>query len=180
MSDERVRTLVTLAESGEEVAFQDYFVRLRHAVPVSGVRFEHADAQLASDARRAIETADLIVIAPSNPLVSIAPIRALPGVDELLRERRDRVVAVSPIVGGAAIKGPADRMLVELGYDASVVGVAELYAPVAATLVIDPVDAELAARVQATGLTCVVHPSVMSTPTRAAALARACLAAVGT
>ena len=78
-------------------------------------------------------------------------------------------MAVSPIVGGAALKGPADRMLAELGHDASVVGVARLYAPIASVLVIDPVDADLADDVEALGMRCVVTPSVMSTPDRAGA-----------
>jgi LPPG:FO 2-phospho-L-lactate transferase len=118
-----------------------------------------------------------VVVAPSNPLVSIGPIRALAGVDDLLRARRDSVVAVSPIVGGAALKGPADRMLVELGHEASVVGVARLYAGIASALVIDLADEHLAPAVAAAGMTPVVVPSIMSTPEVAANLARATLAA---
>ena len=176
MTDDRFRTLIRLADSGDEVAFQDYFVRLRHGVPVSGIRFDHA-AEPSGDALHAIDSADVVVIAPSNPLVSIGPIRALPGVDDALARRRSSVVAVSPIVGGAALKGPADRMLTELGMEASVVGVARLYAPIADALVVDPVDAHLADAVRAAGLRCIVEPSIMSTPERAAALASACLAA---
>ena len=97
------------------------------------------------------KSADTIVIAPSNPIVSIGPIRALPGVDELLAARRTHTVAVSPIVGGAALKGPADRMLVELGHEASVVGVARLYAPIASALVIDTIDADSRRRRRSTG-----------------------------
>ena len=125
----------------------------------------------------ALRHAETVVVAPSNPIVSIGPIRALPGVEELLVERRDHVVAVSPIVGGAALKGPADRMLRELGHEASVVGVARLYAPIAAALVIDPVDEHLADDVRATGTEPIVQPSVMSSPAIAADLARATLAA---
>jgi LPPG:FO 2-phospho-L-lactate transferase len=95
----------------------------------------------------------------------------LPGVEELLAERRTNTVAVSPIVGGAALKGPADRLLGELGHEASVVGVARLYAPIASVLVIDPIDAEFADDIEALGLRCVVTPSVMSTPERARDLA---------
>ena len=86
---------------------------------------------------------------------------------------------MSPIVGGQALKGPADRMMVELGHEASVVGVARLYAPIARALVIDPVDEHLAAAVAAEGIEPVVVESVMSTPQVAAALARATLAAAG-
>ena len=143
MSDDVTATRIRLRD-GETVSFQDYFVRLRHAVPVASVELAVGRATEGGDRRRS-HAADVVAIAPSNPLVSIGPIRALHGVDELLAARRDSVVAVSPIVGGAALKGPADRMLAELGHEPSVVGVARLYAPIAAALVIDPVDAELAA-----------------------------------
>ncbi len=178
MSDDRCATVVSTADEGD-VTFQDYFVRLRHAVPVTDVRFE-GDATLAAGARDALDTAAVVVIAPSNPIVSIGPIRALPDTDRLLAARRDSVVAVSPIVGGAALKGPADRMLTELGHEASVVGVARLYAPIAAALVVDPVDEHLAARVEAEGLRCIVTPSVMTTASVARDLAQAAVAAAST
>jgi LPPG:FO 2-phospho-L-lactate transferase len=178
MTDDRFRTVVTLADDGERVSFQDYFVRLRHSVAVAEVRFEQDEARPTPQTLAGLTQADLVVIAPSNPLVSIGPIRALPQVDELLGDRRDSVVAVSPIVGGAALKGPADRMLRELGMEPSVVGVARLYAPIAAALVVDPVDAHLKNRVEAAGMRCIVEPSVMSDLERARALAMACIAAV--
>ncbi len=175
MTDEAVATMVELA-SGEEVSFQDYFVRLRHDVAVRAVRFAGADrARPTTEVLEALETATAIAIAPSNPIVSIGPVRALPGVDELLAGRREQVVAVSPIVGGVALKGPADRMLVELGHEASVAGVARLYAPIAATLVIDPVDAALAEEVEAAGMRALAVPSVMTDAATAAALAAATL-----
>lgn len=178
MTDDRLSTMVSVTEPGAdqpvEVSFQDYFVRLRHAVPVHEVRFD-GEARLSAQARSSMSDAEVIVIAPSNPLVSIGPIRHLPGVDDLLAARRESVVAVSPIVGGAALKGPADRMLVELGFEASVVGVARLYAPIASTLVIDPADEHLAPEVEAAGMRCVVTPSIMSTPDIAASLAQATL-----
>lgn len=178
MSDDRCSTVVTLADAdGSEVSFQDYFVRLRHSVPVSSVRFD-GDAVLSPTARDALSHAETIVIAPSNPIVSIGPVRSLAGVDELLGSRRDRTVAVSPIVGGAALKGPADRMMTELGHESSVVGVARLYADIAAVLVIDPADAHLSAAVESTGMRCVVTPSIMSSPDIAAALATVSLSAV--
>jgi LPPG:FO 2-phospho-L-lactate transferase len=176
MTDARFRTRVALAE-GDTVAFQDYFVRLRHGVPVREVTFDHAGARLTEAARAALTEADVVVVAPSNPLVSIAPIRALPGVDELLAAKREQVVAVSPIVGGAALKGPADRMLTELGIEPSVVGVARLYSEIAGALVIDPADESLAEQVHAEGIRAVVQPSIMATPERAQALARATLEA---
>lgn len=177
MSDDRVSTMVHLAD-GPTVSFQEYFVQLRHGVPVRGVTFDGADsATLQPEAARALRDAEAVVVAPSNPLVSIGPLRALRGVDDALAARRDSVVAVSPIVGGAALKGPADRMLVELGHEASVVGVARLYRDIAGTLVVDPADEALAPAVEAAGMRCVVVPSVMSTPEIGAALAEAVLAA---
>ncbi len=177
MSNDRVSTIVTLAD-GTDVAFQEYFVKLRHDVPVRAVRFEGTSVArpLGLDELRASRA---VVIAPSNPIVSIGPMRALPGFDEALSSRRDTVVAVSPIVAGAALKGPADRMLTELGHDASVVGVARLYAPIAGTLVVDAADAALAPQVEAAGMRCVVADTIMKTPEVAAALTRTCLAAVG-
>ncbi len=177
MSDQPVRTMVTLADGGVEVPFQEYFVRLRHGVPVSAVRFAHDAATPTEAVLRALEQAACVVIAPSNPLVSIAPIRSLPGIDELLASRRESVVAVSPLVGGAALKGPADRMMSELGHHADVTGIATLYAPIAGALVIDPVDARQADEVAAAGMRAVVVPSIMSEPDVAARLAAATLAA---
>ncbi|MEY2444684.1 MAG: 2-phospho-L-lactate transferase [Ilumatobacteraceae bacterium] len=177
MSDGRVSTVVTLA-SGEDVSFQEYFVKLRHGVPVQGVRFDGADtARLTAGLDDVLTAAECVLLAPSNPIVSIGPIRALDGVDALLEARRSSVVAISPIVGGAALKGPADRMMSELGHEPSVVGVARLYAPIAGTLVIDPADAHLAGAVQAQGMRAVVTPSVMSTPEIGAELARVVLRA---
>jgi LPPG:FO 2-phospho-L-lactate transferase len=171
VSDDPVRTVLTLAESGDEVAFQDYFVRLRHAVAVSAVRFGGAaEAKPAPGVLDAIAAADTVVVAPSNPIVSIGPVMAVPGVAEAVTARRDAVVAVSPLVGGRALKGPADRLMRELGHDDSVVGVAKLYAPFAGTLVIDRVDAEHGEAVRALGLRCVVTDTIMRDPAAAAAL----------
>jgi LPPG:FO 2-phospho-L-lactate transferase len=179
MSDDAVRTRVTLAD-GAEVEFQDYFVRRRHEVEVQAVRFEGAEsAGPAPGVLEAIETAATLIVCPSNPIVSIGPILAVPGVEEAIARRRADTVAVSPIVAGAALKGPADRLLRELGHEASVVGVARLYARLASTLVVDEADAAVADRVEAEGLRCVVTPSVMSSPEAAAALAKVVLAAAG-
>lgn len=185
MTDDRVETRVTLAATAQapaerEISFQEYFVQLHHGVPVSAVRFAGAEqASLSAAATLALTAAEAVVIAPSNPIVSIGPLRAIAGVDALLAARRETVVAVSPIVGGAALKGPADHMLSELGHEPSVVGVARLYAPIAAALVIDPVDAHLAGAVEAAGMRAIVVPSIMSSAAVSATLARATLAAAG-
>lgn len=178
MSDQPCPTTVTLAESGEEISFQDYFVRRRHDVAVSAIRCGEPDTPPTTAALAALRDAGTVVIAPSNPLVSIGPIRARPGVEAALAGRRDSVVAVSPIIGGAALKGPADRMLRELGHDASVVGVARLYAPIASTLVIDPADAAQADEVAAAGMRPLVVPSVMTDAAAGRTLVEAVLAAV--
>ena len=176
-TDDRVRTMLTLADDGEEVTFQDYFVRRRHDVAVSAVRFDGAaEAGPAPGVREAIAAAETVLIAPSNPIVSIGPLLAIDGVRAAVEARRDDVVAISPLVGGRALKGPADRLMRELGHDDSVVGVARLYAPVAGTLVIDEQDAEHADAVRAAGLRCVVTDTIMRDPGAAAALCTVALA----
>ncbi len=177
MSDDPVRTVLALGAGGE-VSFQDYFVRLRHAVEVSAVRFVGAErAAPAPGVLDALEAASVIVIAPSNPVVSIGPILAVPGVAEVLRQRRAEVVGVSPIIAGAALKGPADRLLVELGGEATASGVARWLGGVCGTLVIDEADADQVAGVQACGMGCVVTATVMRDATVAAELARTVVAA---
>ena len=185
MSDDPVRTKLRLAPDGaggeaREVSFQEYFVKLRHAVTVSGVRFEGAaDARAAAGVIEAIGAADVVVIAPSNPVVSIGPVLAVPGVAAALRARRDRVVAISPIVAGAALKGPADRLMRELGAEPTAAGVARWHAGYAGTLVVDQLDAALAPLVEAEGVRCVVTGTVMRTPAVARRLAASVLAAGG-
>ncbi len=177
VSDQPVATRLVVAEG--EIDFQDYFVARRHDVAISDVRFVGADeARPAPGVLEAIESADTVVIAPSNPIVSIGPVVAIPGVQAALEARRDRCVAISPIVGGAALKGPADRMLTELGHEATAAGVAVLYAPIASTFVIDDVDADLAPAVETAGMRCVVADTIMATRERAAGVARSTLAAL--
>jgi len=182
MSDDRVETRITIAGpvagTSVEVGFQEWFVGRHHDVAVEAVRFVGADeARPAPGVLEAIASADQVVICPSNPIVSIGPVLAVPGIEDAVADRRDDVVAVSPIVAGAALRGPADTLLRDLGHQASVVGVARLYAPLAATLVIDEADAHLADAVEAEGVRAVVTPSVMTGRAEAAALARAVLAA---
>lgn len=188
VTNDELRTRVTIADpdpvGGEpnvhEVGFQEYFVGRRHAVPVRAVRFEGAaSSRPAPGVLEAIAEADRVVIAPSNPIVSIGPVLAVPGVRDAVVARRADVVAVSPIIAGAALKGPADRMLVELGHESSVVGVARLYAELTGTLIVDDADADSAAAVEATGTRCVVAPTIMSGPDEAAALGRLVLDGIG-
>lgn len=175
VTDDRLETRMDVEDEGE-IGFQEYFVRRRHSVAVRGVRFAGAEtATPAPGVLDALATAGVVVICPSNPIVSIGPLLAVAGVRDAVVARRQRVVAVSPIVAGAALKGPADRLLRELGHEVSVVGVARLYAPLAATLVVDEADAALAPAVEAEGMRCIVTPTVMSGPAEAAALAGAVL-----
>ena len=170
-----VPTMVTVAGEGE-IGFQEYFVGRQHSVPITDVRFAGmATASPAPGVLDAIHDAPRVVIGPSNPFVSIGPIVAVPGVAEALADRREDVGAVSPIVAGAALKGPADRMMAELGHAPDVVGVARIWAPYGSTLVIDEADAASATAVEATGVRCVVAPTIMRDVDAAAALARTVL-----
>ena len=178
MSEEPVRTVLTVEGTGE-LSFQQYFVARRHEVTVESVRFAGADvATPAPGVLEAISAADAVVVCPSNPIVSIGPILAVPGIADAVRARRERTVAVSPIVAGSALKGPADRLMRELGHDASVVGVARIYAPLASVLVIDEADGDLAPAVEEQGMRAVVTGSVMTSPAVARRLAETTLAAV--
>jgi LPPG:FO 2-phospho-L-lactate transferase len=175
MSDDRVETRVVVEAEGE-IGFQDYFVGRQHAVPVTAVRFAGVEqAAPGPGVLDALRDAERLVICPSNPIVSIGPVLAVPGVRAAVEAARERTVAVSPIIAGAALKGPADRMLTELGHEASVVGVARLYAPLARALVVDEADAALAGAVEAEGMECIVAPTIMRGRVEAAALARVVL-----
>ena len=177
VTDDRLRTMVTTVDEGE-ITFQEYFVRRQHDVAVTAVRFDGAAAcRPAPGVLSALTDAAVLVIAPSNPVVSIDPVLAVPGVRDAIAERRADVVAVSPIVGGQALKGPADRLLTELGRESSVVGVAEWYRDVIGTLVIDRVDADHAPAIEALGITPVVTDTIMADPDVTDALARTCLTA---
>ncbi|MFM8972510.1 MAG: 2-phospho-L-lactate transferase, partial [Actinomycetota bacterium] len=175
MTDDRVRTRITVrtADGGSaELAMQEWFVRERASAPVTAVRFDGAEtARPAPGVLAALEAADVIVICPSNPVISVGPILAVPGVRDVLVRRRDRVVAVSPIVGGAPVKGPADRLMAPLGLEVSCVGIADAYRNCCGTLVIDAVDAERAPAVEALGVRAVVTDTMMRSPEVAAARA---------
>ncbi len=163
MTDEPVRTMIRTDDGWLE--FQEYFVHRHQEPAVLEVRFDGIDrAEAPARFRAEIGFAQVIVIAPSNPLVSIAPILEVRDVRNLLATARRAgtpIVAVSPIVGGRAIKGPADRMLASLGHEPTALGVARLIAPVATGFVLDAVDAALAPAVQALGLRTLVTDTLM-------------------
>jgi LPPG:FO 2-phospho-L-lactate transferase len=161
--------------------FQDYFVRLRQAPEVREVAFAGIEAARPTpEVAAALEAADVVVIAPSNPIVSIGPILAVPGMTELLAAARTRgatFVGVSGILGGKALKGPADRMLATLGHEPSALGVARGYAGLLDAFVIDGIDASLASEIEALGMRVVVTDTVMTDDASRAGLAHAVLAA---
>lgn len=160
MTNERVRTMVCTPRG--ELEFQRYFVERGARDRVAGLRFEGAaDARPAPGVLEAIEAAEAIVICPSNPFISIGPILAVPGVREALARRRDSTVAISPIVGGRALKGPAARMMRGMGMRPAAAEVARLYGDIAGVFVLDECDRREAARVAALGVRPVVTGTVM-------------------
>ncbi len=164
MSDEPVRTEVRTDEGWLE--FQDYFVR-RHQEPiVREVAFRGiTDARMTAEVAEAFARAEAIIVAPSNPIVSIGPIVAVPGILDAIHAARGRgvpVTAVSGIVGGRALKGPADRMLASLGHEVSALGVARVYASWIDGFVLDDVDGDLAGPIAALGLRAIVTDTIMA------------------
>jgi LPPG:FO 2-phospho-L-lactate transferase len=182
MSDDRIATRITVrADDGseEELAMQDWFVRRRAEPPVVAVRFDGAEgASAAPGVLEALEAAETILVCPSNPVISIGPILAVPGIREVLTRRRDRVVGVSPIIGGRPVRGPADRLMGPLGIEVSCVGVARAYRDFCRVLVIDSVDRADALAIENLGVEAVVADTLMRDARVAAALARRTLAAV--
>jgi LPPG:FO 2-phospho-L-lactate transferase len=172
-TDDRWRTVLDTDKGLME--FQDYFVRRRQQPEVRAVRFD-GEALPTAAVLDAIGSADLVVIGPSNPIVSIGPILALPGVREALGDATAPKVAVSPIIAGQALKGPADRMLASLGHEPTAVGVARIYAGLVDRFVLDEADAALAPQIEAeAGMAVSVLPTVMRTDDDRGALAAALL-----
>jgi LPPG:FO 2-phospho-L-lactate transferase len=175
MSDGPVRTLVRTDSALLE--FQQYFVREKCVPRVRGLEYRGAEQARPSEALgAALASASLqgIILCPSNPYLSVGPILAIPGVRGAL-ERCRNVVAVSPIVAGAALKGPAAKIMLELGEEASSLGIARYYRGVIRTLLIDHSDAALAPRIRELGIEPVVTDAVMRTPADRARLARQCV-----
>lgn len=175
MSDRPVPTVVETAEHGD-LMFQRYFVELQAAPTVTGFRFEGAaSATPASGVLQALATAERIVVCPSNPFISIDPILAVPGVRQALVDAAAPVVAISPIVGGEAIKGPTAKMFRELGEVPSPAAVAARYRDFLDVLILDERDAAAAGDVEALGVATEIAQTVMTTAEDRIALARAAL-----
>ena len=175
MCDQPVPTKIDTAEG--ELHFQEYLVKRRAQPVVRGIRFDGVyKARPARGVLEAIGDADCTLICPSNPLISIGPILAVPGIREALRARKESVIAVCPIVGGKSLKGPSDKMLAELGHEPSAFGVAKLYADFTGTFVVDPTDKTQAGAIRKLGMKVEVVPTVMKTRTQKRKLARSLLA----
>ena len=174
MSNDPVPTIIESDEGS--LHFQEYLVKRGAAPVVKGIRFEGVEAaRPAPGVLEAIREATRIIICPSNPLISIAPILAVPGVREQLRARKIDVFAVCPLVAGKSLKGPSDKMLLQLGHEATALGVAKLYADFTATFVIDPADKTQAAAIGALGMKVAILPTVMKSRAQKHRLARALL-----
>ena len=180
MTEQPVRTRVR-TDAGW-LDFQDYFVRLHQSPEVREIAFDGIESAAPTrEVEAALAAADVVVVGPSNQIVSIGPILALPGMTELLRAARargTRFVGVSGIIGGKALKGPADRMLTSLGFESSALGVARGYAGLVDVFVVDSVDAALVPTIEALGLRAVVTDTIMTDDASRERLAREVLAAV--
>jgi LPPG:FO 2-phospho-L-lactate transferase len=175
MTNDRVRTLVD-TDAGR-LPFQVYFVQRHQQDTVLGGVFEGADqADVTPEITQAIDHADAIILCPSNPIVSIGPILAVPLMRDLLDESPAPKIAVSPIVGGQALRGPADKMLISLGHESSALGVARLYQGLVQGFVIDEADAALRPAIEALNMRVLVTPTVMHTEADRLQLAHAVLA----
>jgi LPPG:FO 2-phospho-L-lactate transferase len=173
-TDDRLRTMVQTDDGW--VDFQDYFVRRGQADDVRALRFDGCEAARPSPAAlSALADAELVVIGPSNPLVSIGPMLAIPGLRDAVHGSPASRMGVSGIVAGKALRGPADRMLVTLGHESSALGVARLYDGLLERFVVDEADAALAPAIEELGMKVSVLPIVMRTQADRAELARAIL-----
>ena len=180
VTDDPVQTRIDCvdARTGErlDLHFQEYWVRRRAADAVKAVRYEgSANARPGPGVIEAIAHADVIVFCPSNPVVSIGPILAVPGVREAVAARRDRAVGVSGIVGGAPVAGMADKLMPAMGIEVSAAGVAEHYVGLLAAWLLDEADEALLPRVRARGLSAATADTIMTDDGRAEAVARAAL-----
>ena len=174
MSNSRVETRV-LTPAGD-LSFEEYFVQRWYQDPVQSVRFAGAsDAEPAPGVIEAIRSADLVLLAPSNPVSSIGPILAVPGIREALRESRARIAAVSPIVAGAAVTGPAGILMAAQGFSVSIAGVADFYRDFLDLLVVDPQDAPAATQLRKTGMRVHCAPTIMRKHEDRIALAKSVL-----
>lgn len=177
MSDDRVRTRIKTPD--DTLDFQVYFVQRQAQDEVRAISFEGAEsAGPAPGVLESIKAAEAVIVSPSNPLISIGPILAVPGIRQALRDTPARIAAISPIVGGRALKGPADRMMRGVGLEASARQVAELYRDFCDVFILDHADGAGAAEIEALGMKSVVTNTIMKGEAEKAALARVTLEAL--
>jgi LPPG:FO 2-phospho-L-lactate transferase len=175
MSETPIPTIIDSNEG--PLHFQEYLVKRRAEPIVKGIRFAGVEsAHPAPGVLEAIREADRIIICPSNPLISIGPILAVPHVRDQLRAQKQKVFAVCPIVAGKSLKGPSDKMLSQLGHQSTALGVAKLYADFTGTFIIDPADKAQASPIDALGMKVAILPTVMKALAQKRKLARALLA----
>ena len=161
VTDDPIKTFVTTCTLGE-IEFQEFFVRHKHDLRITEVNFRGAkDATPGPKVIQEINEAAAIIIAPSNPIVSIGPILAIPGISEALQKKKQRTIAISGIINGKALKGPADRMLHDLGHEVSSTGIAKIYRSVASKFVLDEADASHAVEVEKLGYKCLTTNTVI-------------------
>ena len=173
-TDDDFRTHVV--SNGRHMHFQDYMVRLQTRPRVDRVLFHGSrSARPAKGVLRSIQQADGIIVCPSNPIVSIGAILTVPRIRRALCKARCRIVAISPIIGGKTIKGPADKLMRSLGVEPSVVGVAQVYRDFLDTLIIDRVDGDLEKRIEVLGIKVVITDTIMRSLTDKVRLARIAL-----
>ncbi|MEM2237850.1 MAG: 2-phospho-L-lactate transferase [Candidatus Caldarchaeum sp.] len=178
MSDDRVRTLVETDKG--VMPFQRYFVKYGHGLRVLGVRFDGVEkARPTPQVMEALDSSKAVVLCPSNPVVSIGPILSLKGLREKLRNFTGQILAVSPIVAGKALRGPAADMMRAVGVEASALGVAELYKDFLDILVVDDQDSELVDGINALGIKALTTDTVMKSLEDKVRLAKFCLHALG-
>ena len=178
MTDAHTPTTI-LTDEGP-MHFQEYLVKRRAQIPVRGIRFEKiAEARPAAGVIEAIRNASAVIVCPSNPLISIGPILAVPGIRDALKETQAVVVAISPVVGGASLKGPTDRMLADLDMEVSAAQVARLYADFLDLYIVDEKDAASRAEIEELGVKVCVTDTVMTGQGEKLALAKRTLAECG-
>ena len=176
MTNEPVRTMITGPDG--ELAFQEYMVRLRTEVDVRSIRFDGIEeAKPAPGVLESLREAEVVVLAPSNPFVSLGPILGVAGIREALEETNAMRAAISPIIAGEVVKGPAAKMMTTMGYEVSALGVARIYQGLVDLFVLDSKDAGLAPVVEALGMRTLVTDTMMTSMKRKAELARDVLAA---
>ena len=179
MTDDPVKTTM-VNEKNERISFQEYTVKFKEKIPVKAVHYEGSEkAKATKEAISAIKNATAIILGPSNPITSIGPMLALPEIKNALIKSEAKVIAISPLDSGKAFSGPAVRLLKELGYETSSLGIAKLYKEFLDVLVISSNDSELRESIQDLGIKVICSNISLKTKTEQINLARVILSEIG-